>query len=160
VREALRRIEPLAVADRARTLSFIAAESAAVARLATWLLGGFAAIAMGLSAVGVYGVMSYRVRRRTRELGTRIALGATPAAIAWLVLRHAAGVVGLGLGLGVTAAMACGGALSSMLFGVTPRDLASMSSAAALLAGAGAVASYLPARRASRVNPVTALSSE
>jgi ABC-type antimicrobial peptide transport system permease subunit len=100
------------------------------------------------------------VRRRTRELGTRLALGATPSAIAWLVLRHAAGVVGIGLGLGTVAALAFGGALSSILFGVTPWDLPSMGTAAALLAAAAAIASYLPARRAARVDPARTLMGE
>ena len=98
VRTAVRRIEPDAVFHGARTLSDMAAESAAATRLASRLLGGFAAIALVLAAIGVYGVMSYRVRRRSRELGTRLALGASPANLTWLVLRQASLIALVGLG--------------------------------------------------------------
>lgn len=160
VRAAVRHLEPQAVIDETRTLSAIAEDSAAVTRLATRLLGGFAAIALLLAAVGVYGVMAYRVRRRTRELGTRLALGATPVGIIWLVLRQAGSVVGIGLAIGAIAAVAFARTLSSVLFHVTPWDPGVLASAAALLAAASLLASYLPARRAARVNPVTVLSEE
>ena len=143
-----------------RTLADIAEESAAVTRLATRLLGGFAAIALLLAAVGVYGVMSYRVRRRTRELGTRLALGATPREITSLVLRQAAGTVAIGLAAGTVAALVFARTLSSLLFDVAPWDPGILASAVALLAAVSFAASYLPARRAARVDPVAVLSSE
>ena len=160
VRAVVRRLEPYAVVDETRTLADIAEASAAVTRLATRLLGGFAAIALLLAAVGVYGVVSYRVRRRTRELGTRLALGATPRAITWLVLRHAAGIVVIGLAAGTVAAIAFARTLSSLLFDVAPSDPGILASVAALLAAVSVAASYLPAWRASRVDPVAVLSSE
>jgi putative ABC transport system permease protein len=160
VRAAVRRLEPLAVVDETRTLADIAAESAAVTRLATRLLGGFAAIALLLAAVGVYGVMSYRVRRRRRELGTRLALGATPREITRLVLRQAAGIVAIGLATGTVAAVAFARTLSSLLFDVAPWDPGILASAVVLLAAVSFAASYLPARRAGRMDPVAVLSSE
>jgi putative ABC transport system permease protein len=160
IRRAVHAIEPHAVVDRPRTLAHIADESAAVARLAAWLLGAFAAIAVLLAVVGVYGVMSYRVGRRTRELGTRVALGATPAAIARLVLRQALVLLGTGLGLGIAGAVLCGGVLASLLYDVSPRDPLTLTAAAVLLGTASLVASYLPARRAARIDPVKALMTE
>jgi predicted lysophospholipase L1 biosynthesis ABC-type transport system permease subunit len=160
IRAAVRRLEPHAVVDDTRTLQAIAEESAAVTRLATRLLGGFAVIALLLAAVGVYGVMAYRVRRRSRELGTRLALGATPAALTWFVLRQAVGIVAIGLAAGTVAALASARTLSSLLFGVAPWDPAVLASAAALLGLVSVAASCLPALRAARVDPVAVLSSE
>jgi ABC-type antimicrobial peptide transport system permease subunit len=160
VRAAIARIEPNAVLYEMRTLSSIAEESAALTRLATRLLSGFAVIALLLAIIGVYGVMSYRVRRRTRELGTRVALGASPGAITRLVLGHAAAVALVGLAAGTAAALFFARSLTSLLFGVAPWDPVTLASAAALLAGATLAASYLPARRAARVDPVSALAAE
>jgi predicted permease len=160
VRAAVRRLEPHAVLYDARTLSHIAEESAAVTRLATRLLAGFATIALLLAAIGVYGVMSYRVRRRTRELGTRLALGASPRDITSLVLLQAAGIAWVGLAAGTAAALVFGRTLSPLLFDVPPEDPTTLASAAALLAAATLLASYLPARRAARVDPVSVLAAE
>jgi len=160
VRAALARIDNRVVLYQTRTLSDIAEESAAVTRLATRLLGGFAIIAVLLAAIGIYGVMSYRVRRRTRELGTRVALGASPGHIIRLVLWHAGAIALAGVAIGGSAALVFAGALSSVLFGVTPWDPVTLVSAVVLLMCATAVASYLPARRAARIDPVSALASE
>jgi hypothetical protein len=115
VRTAVRRIEPDAVFHGARTLLDVAAESAAATRLASRLLGGFAAIALLLAAIGVYGVMSYSVRRRSRELGTRLALGASPADLTRLVLRQASLIALVGLAVGTAATLILARALSSLL---------------------------------------------
>jgi putative ABC transport system permease protein len=160
VRAAVRRLEPHAVLYETRTMAHIAEESAAVTRLATRLLAGFAVIAFLLAAIGVYGMMSYRVRRRTRELGVRLALGASPRAITRLVLLQAVATAAVGLAIGTAATMAVGRTLSSLLFGVTSWDPATLGSAAALLAAATVAAGYLPARRAARVDPVSVLSAE
>ena len=160
VRAAVHRLEPNALFYETRTLAHIAEESAAATRLAMRLLGGFAVIALILAAIGVYGVMSYRVRRRGRELGTRLALGASPGDITRLVLRQAGLIAAVGLAAGTAAALVFARTLSSLLFGVPPWDPATLASAAALLAGATLAASYLPARRAGRVDPVSILASE
>jgi putative ABC transport system permease protein len=160
IRRAVHAIEPHAVVDRPHTLEHIAAESAAVARLAAWLLGAFAGIALLLAVGGVYGVMSYRVRRRTRELGTRVALGATPGAIVRLVLRQGVVLLAAGLGLGAAGALAFGNALAGLLYDVAPHDPLSLTIAALLLGAASIAASYVPARRAARVDPVKALAAE
>lgn len=160
VRTAVRRLEPHAVIYETRTLSRIAEDSAAVTRLATRLLGGFALLALVLAAIGVYGVMSYRVRRRTRELGTRLALGATSRDITRLVLRQAAGIAAVGLAVGAAAAVAFARTLSALLVDVRPWDAATLATAVALIAAAALAASYLPARRAGRVDPAIALAAE
>ena len=160
VRAAVRRLDPHAVLYETRTLSHIAEESAAVNRLATRLLAGFAVIALLLAAIGVYGVMSYRVRRRTREIGTRLALGASPHDITRLVLVQGAAIASVGLAVGTAGALAFARTLSSLLFDVPPWDPATLVSAAALLAVATLAASYLPARRAARVDPVSVLAAE
>jgi predicted permease len=160
VRAAVRRIEPYAVLYETRTLASIAEDSAAVTRLATRLLAGFSAIALLLAAVGVYGVMSYRVRLRTRELGTRLALGATPGDITRLVLGQASAIVAVGVVLGTAGAIVFGRTLTSVLFEVEPWDARTLASAAALLAIATAAASYLPARRAARVDPAATLAAD
>jgi len=160
VRAAVRRLEPNTVLYETRTLTAIAEESAAVTRLATRLLAGFAAIALLLAAVGVYGVMSYRVRLRRRELGTRLALGASPRDITRMVLVQASAIAAIGLAAGIAAALAFARTLSSVLFEIPPWDPATLGSAAALLALATVAASYLPARRAARVDPVSALAAE
>jgi putative ABC transport system permease protein len=160
VRGAIHRLEAHAVVDGVRTLPDIAQESAAVTRLATRLLGGFAVMALLLAALGVYGVMSYRVRRRTRELGTRLALGASPTEIAWLVMRQTAGLMSAGLAAGTVAALLFTQTLTAVLFSIAPWDPVTFTSTAGLLAAVALAASYLPARRAARINPVVALASE
>jgi predicted permease len=160
VRAAVRRIEPDAGFHSARTLSDIAEESAAATRLASRLLAGFAGIALALAAIGVYGVMSYTVRRRSRELGTRLALGASPGDITRLVLRQAGILAAAGLAAGTAATLVLARTLSSLLFGVPPWDPVILASAGMLLALATLAASYLPARRAARVDPASILASE
>jgi putative ABC transport system permease protein len=157
VRATLGGIEPDLALYGVRSLDAIAAESAAVSNLAMRVLGAFAGLALALAAVGIYGVMSYSVRRRTRELGTRLALGATRRSISALVLRRAAilaaGGVGAGLVIGLTAARALG----SLLYGVTPWDPVTIAGASLLLALTALAASYLPARRAASIDPVRTL---
>jgi predicted permease len=160
VRAAVRQVEPGAVLFETRTLSDIAAASAAVSRLAMRLLAGFAAIALALAAIGIYGVMSYTVRRRTRELGTRLALGASRRDIVRLVMRQAAVIAAIGLTTGVAAGVAAARGVSSLLYGVEPWDPLAVSLAGLVLAVTALGASYLPARRASRVDPATTLVTE
>jgi len=158
IRAAIRHVEPNTVVYQVRTLADIAAASAAVSRLATRLLGGFAAIALALAAVGIYGVMSYSVRRRTRELGTRLALGASRRDIVALVMKQAAAIAGAGLVAGVVTGLVAARALASVLYDVPPWDPLAIGAAGAVLTVTALAASYLPARRAARVDPATTLS--
>jgi putative ABC transport system permease protein len=160
VRTTIRDIERHAVLVETRTLDHIAEESAAITRLAMRLLAGFAAIALALAAVGIYGVMSYSVRRRTRELGTRVALGASRADIVRLVMRQAAILAAAGLTTGIVAGLAGARALSSVLFGVPAWDPVAIGAAATVLTVTAFIASYVPARRAARIDPASTLVSE
>ena len=113
-----------------------------------------------LAAVGIYGVMSYSVRRRTRELGTRLALGASRADIVRLVMRQAGVIAGIGLVAGMATGLAAARAMSSLLYGVPPWDPVALAGAGLVLTLTALGASYLPARRASRVDPATTLATE
>jgi len=104
--------------------------------------------------------MSFAVRRRRREIGVRMAVGASSADAVALVLREAGGLVAAGLALGLLAALAVGRLLAGMLFGVAPHDLGSLAAVAAILGAAGLAAAWLPARSAARVDPATVLRSE
>jgi predicted permease len=125
-----------------------------------WLGSVLGLLAFVLAVSGLYGVVAYAVSRRTRELGIRLALGARPADTLWLVLRQGLllGVVGVGLGLPL--AVAAGFALRGLLFGLAPADPVALASASLLVIGVALLASYLPARRALRVDPVEALRAE
>ena len=126
----------------------------------TFLLSLFAAIALLLSSVGIYGVLSYVVAQRTRDIGLRIALGATQAHIAQHVLGYSVRLIAFGLFLGLFSALACARLLSSLLFGVRPTDAVVFAAASVVLACVAMLASYLPARRAMRVDPMVALRYE
>ena len=160
VRAAIRSIERHAVVHQVRTLEEIATESAGVTRLAMRLLGGFAVIALVLSAIGIYGVVSYSVKRRTRELGTRVALGATRLDIVRLVMRQAVVVAAAGLIVGIAAGLLGARALSSVLFDVPPWDLVALTGATIVLAVTALAASYVPARRAATIDPSSALAND
>lgn len=121
------------------------------------ILGGFAALALLLAAVGLYGVMAHSVSARERELGVRMALGAGPTGILRMMLRQGADMVALGLVIGTAAATAVARLLASLLFGITPFDAVSFAVAPVVLLAVAALATYLPARRATRVDPVEAI---
>src|SRR5262249_3869261 len=120
----------------------------------------FAAVALVLSAIGIYGVISYSVAQRTREIGIRAALGAAPGDIVALVLRGGMGLVALGLGLGVAASFALMKLLGSLLYGVAERDPLTIGVTFAILAAVALVACLIPARRATAVSPIVALRYE
>jgi predicted permease len=129
-------------------------------RLGATAFGLFGGLALVLAALGLYGVLAYTVAQRTQELGVRLALGAAPGDVAALVVRQGLGVAGIGVVLGTLAALGAGRVLASVLYGVSPRDPVVLASAAALLLAVAATASWVPARRAARVDPVVALRSE
>ncbi|MEJ7810723.1 MAG: ABC transporter permease [Gemmatimonadaceae bacterium] len=143
-----------------RTLDTVLAEAVAPARWSTTLLGVFAAVALVMAALGVFGVLSFVVTQRTRELGIRIALGAAPSAVRRMVVRQGFGLVAAGLVLGVAGALALTRVMSSLLYGVAPTVPVTYAGVAAVLAAIAALASYLPARRATRVDPLIALRAE
>jgi putative ABC transport system permease protein len=121
------------------------------------VLGAFSSLALVLAVVGIYGVISHAVAQRTKEIGIRAALGAEPADVMRLVLGRSTVVTAVGIGTGLVGALALTGLLRKLLFDVTPTDAGTFAVIAILLAGASLVASYLPARRALRIDPLTAL---
>jgi putative ABC transport system permease protein len=129
-------------------------------RFSLILLGVFAVMALVLSVVGIYGVTAYTVARRTREVGIRMALGARRSEVLALLLRQVSAPVLVGLGAGLAASLGLTRVLASMLFGVTPTDPATFAAVVIVLAGVAALACYIPARRAMRVDPTVALRSE
>jgi ABC-type antimicrobial peptide transport system permease subunit len=129
-------------------------------RAASWLFGAFAVVAMVLAAAGIYGVLSFAVSRRTREIGIRIALGARPGEVMLRVLASGMAVVAIGLAVGLAASAAIANVLKSMLFGVSGWDLATYGTVAALVVSVGALANSIPARRAASVDPMRALRFE
>lgn len=135
-------------------------ENVAAPRFRTLLLAIFAGLAVCLAMAGVYGVMSYVVGQRSSEIGLRVALGATPGDVVRLVLRQGLALAAIGLALGVAGAVAATRLLTAMLFEVKPGDPVTYVAVTLLLAGVAMAASYIPARRATRVDPLTALRQE
>jgi predicted permease len=121
------------------------------------LLAAFGILALALASVGIYGVTAYSVTQRTREMGLRIALGASPSAVRMLVLGHAIRLISIGLGLGLVCALLLGRAMKSLLYGLAGADVLSLAAASLTLVLVAALASYLPARRASRIDPSISL---
>ena len=154
---ALDRDQPVA---NIRTLEKIVSDSVAPRRLTMLLLGIFAALALVLAGVGLCGVISYSVTQRTHELGVRMALGAQPSEVLRLVIGHGMILTMIGVAIGLAGAFALTGFLSSLLFGVTARDPATFLAVALALASVALAACYIPARRATRVDPMVALRYE
>jgi putative ABC transport system permease protein len=160
LRTVLREIDPLIPLESIHLLDEEVAAMTAGRRLNTMLFAVFAAIAAILAAVGIYGVISASVAQRTRELGVRLALGATGGSILRMVLVEGIWLVGLGLVLGIAASLALSGAMARLLYEVRPTDAATLMSIAALTLMVALAASIVPAIRALRVDPMTALRAE
>ena len=160
IRRAVLEIDPeLPIAD-VNTMRANVALSLAPQRLTVVLLSVFAALALVVASIGLYGVMALSVTQRTRELGIRLALGARRGGVLRLVLGQSARLVGIGLALGLVAALGAGKMLSSIVYGTSAADAEIFGLAALVLGGVGLLASYLPARRATLVDPLVALREE
>jgi putative ABC transport system permease protein len=146
--------------DHIETMKQIVSVSVGQSRFRTAVLLIFALLALFVASIGLYGVMSYSVSRRIREFGIRMALGATSGAVLRLVLGQAAKLVGVGICLGLVGAMLLTRLIASLLYGITPFDAATFASVSVLLAVVALVASYIPAQRAAKADPMDSLRYE
>ena len=135
-------------------------QAAMMHRFSTWLVGGFAALALVLGVVGLYGVIAYSVGQRTREIGVRMALGAQRSTVYSMVMKQAGWLTAIGLALGIVCSIAACLSMRKLLFGVAAWDVATLAAVAAVLGLASLMASFIPARRAASVNPSDALRAE
>ncbi|MEO5818572.1 MAG: FtsX-like permease family protein, partial [Gemmatimonadaceae bacterium] len=160
VRALVRELAPEAPMYRTHTMEALAKRSMLQLSFTMLTLGIASALALILGAVGLYGVLSYVVAQRTREIGVRMALGAEASQVVRMVVGQGARVVGLGIAIGVVAAVGATRALGSLLFGVQAMDITTFAAMSAAMMGVGLLASYLPARRASNVDPMESLRGE
>jgi putative ABC transport system permease protein len=160
VREQLRAIDPELAPGSVATLQQVIEGSMEQPRFRTLLLLAFACLALLLAAVGVYGLIGYSVAQRTREIGIRVALGAEPSHILRRLLREGLLLAAVGIGIGLVAALLASRVIGSFLFGVQPTDPATFMAVSALLLAVALLATYVPARRALHVDPITALRIE
>jgi predicted permease len=157
LREALRPIEPDLPTANMRMLQTMVDRAVSPRRFVVWLLGGFAGFALVLASLGIYAVISYSVSQRTQEIGIRMALGASAETLQRSILLQTLGLAGIGMVVGVVASWALARTLSGLLFGVTSSDPVTFAGMLVILTGVAALAGYLPARRASRIDPMSAL---
>jgi len=160
VRQEVRKLDPELPIAKISTVEDLLARAAAQPRFRTTLIGLFALVALILACVGIYGVISYSVTQRTHEIGIRMALGAETGDILKMVVLEGLGVALIGTVSGIAASFALTRVMKTLLFSVSPTDPATFASVAFLLIGLALIASYLPARRATRVDPLAALRYE
>jgi putative ABC transport system permease protein len=160
IRTALREVAPQLAVFGTTTMDELLHRSVATQRLTMTLLGTFGGLALTLASVGLYGVLNYTVGQRTREIGVRMALGALPGAVISLVLSQGARLAGLGLAIGLASSLIAGRLLQAVLYKVSPFDPVSFALVAGVLTVIGLLACWLPARRATRINPTEALRAE
>jgi predicted permease len=159
IRRAVGSIDPQLALSGVSTMDDAIAGSLATTRFTTWLLTLLGLTGLVLAAVGVYGVIAYFVTQRTHEFGVRIALGASGAAVRWMVVREAVVTATIGVGVGLAASLFAARLVGSMLYGMGSRDPQTFAAVSIVLFGVGIAASYFPARRATRVDPLEALRS-
>jgi hypothetical protein len=160
VRNAARGLDTLATVDSVATMEQLLANAKSRPRFYTVLLAVFAVVAVVLALIGLYGVMSYTVAQRTREIGIYMALGAQRSEVMTSVLGQSAILIVIGVGMGLVAAAGLTRYLEGMLFGLTPLDPVTFAAASALFVVVALIASFVPARRATRVDPLIALRAE
>jgi putative ABC transport system permease protein len=160
VRKAVWEVDKDQPVSNIRTMEEILADSIARQRFSMLLLAIFAGVALVLAGVGIYGVMSYSVAQRTHEIGIRMALGAQTGAVLKLAVGYGMKLVVIGIVIGLIAAFALTRVMATLLFGVTATDPATFTLISLLLVAVAALASYIPARRATKVNPIIALRYE
>jgi predicted permease len=160
IRAVLRGLDPEVPPAQIRDMPTVVATSVADRRLNMTLMAVFGVLALTLAAIGVYGVMAYQVEKRSREMGVRLALGATPEGVQALIVTDGMRLVGVGLAGGVVGAIVAAGVVRHLLFGVDPHDVATLAAAVVVVAAAGFVACVVPARRATHVDPSVALRLE
>ena len=160
VRQAVWSVDPTQPVSNVRTMEAVMLEAVARRRFSTLLLGAFAGVAVLLAALGTYGVIAHSVARRTQEIGIRMALGARPIDVLRMVLGQGTRLAILGAVLGVVCALALTRLMGSLLFGVSPTDPMTFFLTALVLPAIAVLASFVPARRATRVDPMIALRCE
>ncbi|MBO0799152.1 MAG: ABC transporter permease, partial [Blastocatellia bacterium] len=160
VRAAVRGADPAQAISSLRTMEDVLSQSLERQQFNMLLLAIFAGVALLLSAVGIYGVMSYSVEQRTNEIGIRMALGAQASGVLWLIIRQGLALTLIGIVLGLGAAMALTRLMQNLLFGVSATDPWTFAGIAFLLGGVAFIASFIPSRRATKVDPMIALRNE
>jgi ABC-type antimicrobial peptide transport system permease subunit len=153
-------VNPSLPLANARTLEEIRSRSMAQTSFALTMLALAASVALLLGVVGIYGVIAYIAAQRTREIGIRMALGAEAGHVSGLFLRHGLTLTAIGLALGIAASFGLTRFMSTLLFGVTATDAPTYAAVSAILGGVAVLATWLPARRASRVDPIAALRAD
>jgi ABC-type antimicrobial peptide transport system permease subunit len=160
LRELVRRMDANVPLGNGQSMEQVKSAAIAEPRFATSVLASFAILAMVLAAIGIYGLVAYTVARRTREIAVHMALGAEPAALVRTIVTNAMTPVLIGVGIGAASALVLTRAMRSMLFGITPHDPATFALIIVLLSATAFVACLVPARRAARIAPLTALREE
>ncbi|MBV9507591.1 MAG: FtsX-like permease family protein, partial [Acidobacteriia bacterium] len=157
VRNTIRRVDPELPVANLTTLAALVDSSLAAPRFSVLLMGAFGILALLLEFLGMYSVISYAVTLRTREIGIRMALGARPGAVLRMVLGRGGRLAAFGIAIGLAAAVAVSRAMASLLFGVKPTDISVLAAVSLLVATVAVLACYVPARRATQIDPTAAL---
>jgi predicted lysophospholipase L1 biosynthesis ABC-type transport system permease subunit len=160
IRRAIQSVDPEQPVDDVGSMEGVVRDALDPWRFALWLLGGLAGVAIVLTAVGLFAVISYLVRERTKELGLRMAIGASPGNVMKLVLRQSLKLALIGTGIGLALTFAVARLMTSMVYAIRPNDPATFLIVAFTVAAISVLAAYIPARRAARIEPLAALREE